>query len=380
MADLRERVDANDRLVGWKEIAEFLRKSVRTVQRWERELGLPIHRVHTSDSGQSVFGLRRELEEWLIRQAPDMLPDSPFADPDSIREVPASLVASASRETDATKSTSLASGMTNQSRTFEYVRLTPLGQGGFGAVFKGLARRDDGQESIVAIKVFYADFNNHEYHLLRRLDHPNIIKLLDMYHDHDARGNPHGCLVMEFADGGTLKDQIQRQPSGLGETMALKMLQELASALAYLHNLTDRIVHRDIKPANVLFVGGVAKLGDVGIAKILDTTTMTHSGVHTVAYAAPEMVPLDGGKPTVSPKADVYSLGITFFHALTGRHPFHTPNHFDMMFHHHQTAIPDVAGVSELVQTLLNGMTAKNYRTRWSADEVLRCLADIMPQ
>lgn len=80
----------------------------------------------------------------------------------------------------------------------------------------------------------------------------------------------------------------------------------------------------------------------MGLARVIDTTTLTHSGGQTLAYAAPEMLQISPTqRPVVSPKVDVYALGITAFHMLTGKLPFEARYQTELIWDHHHVPIPD---------------------------------------
>jgi tRNA A-37 threonylcarbamoyl transferase component Bud32 len=153
-----------------------------------------------------------------------------------------------------------------------------------------------------------------EADVLRRLDHPAIVPLLDVETDGDDV-----VLLMPYYDGGTLADRVARDgPLPAGDVLALS--DRLVGALAAAHRAG--IVHRDVKPQNVLFdAAGDAFLADFGVARASDVTTgLTADGVvvGTPAYMAPEQA---RGEP-VGPASDVFALGATLLFALTGRGPW----------------------------------------------------------
>ena len=210
--------------------------------------------------------------------------------------------------------------MTIEKGKVTYEKLDELGRGGFGVVYRG-NRLVNGQfDRAVAIKTYYHGFDDNEFKILSMLEHPNIINLLDRFEDIDQRGISFTSLVLEYANGGTLLEKMGDYPNGMMEQMALQIILRVAEALNYLHTNTNRIVHRDVKLENILFHNEEVKLADVGIAKQIYTTTERHTGVQTFEYAAPEMLP---GKLydeiVVSPKADIYSLGITAYVLRTGK-------------------------------------------------------------
>jgi eukaryotic-like serine/threonine-protein kinase len=204
-------------------------------------------------------------------------------------------------------------------------RLTRLiGEGGMGQVY--LARRADKlYEQEVAIKLMHAGLKqaqsmlsrfSAERQILANLNHPNIARLLDAGITSD--GAPY--LVMEYI-AGTRIDEYCRA-GGLPPKEVLKLLLPVFSAVEYAHK--SLVVHRDIKPANILVTsGGVPKLPDFGIAKLLDpdgedARTITAERMMTPEYASPEQVRGDH----VTTSTDVYALGVLLYELLTGERPF----------------------------------------------------------
>jgi hypothetical protein len=153
-----------------------------------------------------------------------------------------------------------------------------------------------------------------EAEALRRLDHPNIVPLLEVLDDGDEV-----VLVMPYLSGGTLADQISAYgPLHADHVRALA--PPLLGALATAHRLG--IVHRDIKPANVLFDHeGVPYLADFGVASLRDATTgLTATGM---TIGTPEfMAPEQARGETATPASDVFSLGATLAFAATGAPPY----------------------------------------------------------
>jgi serine/threonine-protein kinase len=158
-----------------------------------------------------------------------------------------------------------------------------------------------------------------EIALAARLQHPHIVPLLTAG---DAEGLPY--FTMPFVSGESLRARLVKQGE-LPLSEAVRLLREIASALAYAH---DRgIVHRDIKPENVLLSGGSAMITDFGVAKALSASTngdagsMTSIGVAlgTPAYMSPEQASAD---PAVDHRADIYAVGVLAYELLTGQPPF----------------------------------------------------------
>ena len=199
-----------------------------------------------------------------------------------------------------------------------------IGSGGMATVY--LARRADHQfDKQVAIKLVNQGFAaslaggrfETERHVLARLEHANIARLLDA--GFNEYGQPY--LVMEWIDGVTLDAWLARETPSLDRT--LELWQQLAGAVAYAHR--NLIVHRDIKPSNVLVDrDGVAKLVDFGIAKLVQEgvdAALTQTTHFTPRYASPEQL---SGQP-VTTAADVFGLGLLLCEMAAGVHPFARP-------------------------------------------------------
>jgi len=162
--------------------------------------------------------------------------------------------------------------------------------------------------------------------LAAKLQHPHIVPLLTAG---ESNGLPY--FTMPFVDGESLRVRLARHGE-LPVNQAVRMLREIASALAYAHE--HGIVHRDIKPDNVLLSGGSAMVTDFGVAKALSASTNPeHGGITslgvalgTPAYMSPEQASAD---PSVDHRADIYSFGVLAYELLTGQPPFagRTPQH-----------------------------------------------------
>src|SRR5215216_3908624 len=193
-----------------------------------------------------------------------------------------------------------------------------LGAGGFGTVY---AARDERLGRPVALKLIPGDGPatervQREARAVARLDHDAIVALFDA-------GEEDGCryLVSELVEGRTL---AQLEQSGeLSDRDVLRIGLALADALGHAHE--RGVIHRDVKPQNVIVPDapssrrGAAKLTDFGVAHLAGEDALTRTGdvVGTLAYMAPEQA---GGNP-VDERADLYSLGLVLYEALTGANP-----------------------------------------------------------
>lgn len=212
------------------------------------------------------------------------------------------------------KNVGLSSGI--YTRNLAEYELLETWSGGMADVYKGRSR-SSGQ--IVAIKVlrsqdpYIKDKFIKEIEVGKNLRHPHIVQVLG-----GGQNEGKWFMVMEFMDGQTLAEQIQRgQPVPIG--MAVQVVGQMCDALAYAHQ--RGVYHRDIKPANILFnTSQTAKLGDFGIARLAQAVTMTMKGaiLGTPKYMSYEQAL--GLK--VDHRSDLYSLGVVFYQLLTGYPPF----------------------------------------------------------
>lgn len=224
-----------------------------------------------------------------------------------------------------------------------YRILSALGQGGMARVYKAYQENLDREVAIKVLPPWYAADRSFverfhlEARLVARLSHPNIVTV------HDAsEQNGHLYIVMQFIDGGTLKDRqdnLLREGRVLETTEVVTVFAQVADALAYAHE--QGIIHRDIKPVNVLMDHANRPiLSDFGIAKVMESTqlNLTHpgAGVGTPEYMSPEQC--QGGP--VDRRADIYALGIMLFEAQTGYTPFRGDNYPALAHSHIYEAPP----------------------------------------
>lgn len=196
-----------------------------------------------------------------------------------------------------------------------------IGHGGGGAVY---AAYDIKLRKLVAIKYLHLEGDHaikafgHEASLLANLHHPSLPKVYLHFSTSDGQ-----FLVMDLIDGDDLSTLLERQGGPLPVDQVLGWADQLLSVLTYLHSYYRQpIVHRDIKPANIkITTRGELKLLDFGLAKAEIFTNMRSAmhSVHgyTLTYAPPEQINQEG----TDPRSDLYSLGATLYHLLTGRTP-----------------------------------------------------------
>ena len=233
-----------------------------------------------------------------------------------------------------------------QWRLGDYEILDEIGRGGMGVIY--LARQRHPQR-IVAVKRVL-DYHADSRETLRRfrreadaaasLDHPNILPIYEVSESED--GLP--FFSMKFATGGSLRTvgpALRGKPRECVQLMA-----KVARAVEYAHG--QGILHRDLKPGNILLDGrGEPLVSDFGLAKFIDankdlTKSLTTFG--TPGYTAPEQA--EGTATTLTPAADVYSLGAILFELLTGRPPFVGDNALAVIRQAAETPAPKLRSLS----------------------------------
>ncbi len=221
----------------------------------------------------------------------------------------------------------LESGATLNSR-YEIVRR--IGGGGMGAVY--LARDQNLGDAPRAVKEMveaHLDPTQHEKAigdfkreslLLTSLEHPSIPTIYDYFYD-SVSGRFY--LVMKYISGGDLASRLRSASAGrIDEKTVTDWGMQVADVLEYLHSRPKPIIYRDLKPANLMIDGNTGRimLIDFGIARWVTQQEKGVTAVGTMGYAPPELF---GGR--VEPRSDVYSLGATLFHLITGADPQDNP-------------------------------------------------------
>ena len=200
-----------------------------------------------------------------------------------------------------------------------YALEMPIGSGGMADVYRA---KDQLLERTVAVKILHRQYENDTEFIARfqreakaaaRITHPNIVNVYDVG---VAEGRHY--IVMEYVPGRTLKERIKEE-GPVPAPEALHIARQIAGALAQAH--ANNLVHCDIKPHNILVMpDGNVKVADFGIARAVTESTMTYNDniMGSVHYFSPEQA----RGTLITPKSDVYSLGVVLYEMLTGRIPF----------------------------------------------------------
>jgi serine/threonine protein kinase len=270
-----------------------------------------------------------------------------------------------------------------------YVLLDLLGQGGMGQVFKARQRR---LKRLTALKVISPEHLDslaavqrfrRETEAAARLAHPNIVRIYDA----DEVNGRH-FLAMEYVEGTDLARLLKRQ-GPLPVLQACACMLQAARGLQHAHE--SGLVHRDIKPSNLLLTarGAVLKILDMGLARLdpvpeersASQLTQTGAVMGTPDYIAPEQAL---NARTVDIRADLYSLGCTFYHCLTGQVPFVGSTMTQKLLQHQLELPPAVEtlrpDVSPAVTEVLSRLMAKRPEDRYqSPAEVVAALEALPP-
>lgn len=261
-----------------------------------------------------------------------------------------------------------------------YSIVRKIGGGGMGAVYLAHDQNLGGVERAVKEMVQSSieeeqqnkaidDFRR-ESMILSTLDHPSIPTIYDYFYD-GAEGRFY--LVMKYISGGDLAARLRAAPGGrIDERMVAEWALQVADVLSYLHGLPTTIVYRDLKPSNVMIDGKTERvmLIDFGIARSINQEEKGVTAVGTMGYAPPELF-----SGQVEPRSDIYSLGSTMFHLLTGADPQNNPL---LIFDFQKNPLPRQINpqLSDQMERILMRSVEYNADSRFgSADEMRAALA-----
>ncbi|VTR94722.1 serine threonine protein kinase : Putative serine/threonine protein kinase (Fragment) OS=Gemmata sp. Wa1-1 PE=3 SV=1: Pkinase [Gemmata massiliana] len=279
------------------------------------------------------------------------------------------------------QSTQLLAGRYKGFRIGPYVVQDLLGRGGMGAVYLGQHLELNRKVAIKVLAPVRGEVQQlaterflREARAAAALDHPNIVRVFDV-----ARHNDTPYLVMEFVDGETLQETLDRDGSVPPE-VAAEYIAQAASGLQHAHE--RGFIHRDIKPGNLIRDRfGVVKVLDMGLARsgseedklteVLDRGAV----VGTADFISPEQAI---NAPNIDGRADIYSLGATLFTLLVGKTPF-DGNTTQKLIQHQMKDAPAIAdlkpdlpeGLPEIVTRMLAKKASDRYQT---AAEVITAL------
>ena len=256
-----------------------------------------------------------------------------------------------------------------------YRMINKLGEGAFGNVFLAEHRTTHIRRAVKELDKSRAEKGSHskfieEVEILSKLDHPNILKLCELYED-----TLRYYVVSELLTGGELFDYVIKL-GHLSESTAAKIMQQIFSAVTYCHQ--NGIVHRDLKPENLLLESPpqegkeiIIKIIDFGTSSLFNPTTHLHKKIGTPYYIAPEVLNMD-----YTEKCDVWSCGVILYILLSGYPPFPGKSNEDIMrkvrlgqFHFNH---PEFNNVSADSKNLIRKLLVMDQKARVSAAQALQ--------
>lgn len=250
-----------------------------------------------------------------------------------------------------------------------YKLLNKIGKGSMGTVFKA---RQLSMDRLVAVKILkprlasnteFLERFQREAHLAAKFSSNNVVQAIDV-----GSTGAINYFVMEYVEGTTIKQELEKGKI-YGEKEAIEIVLQVAQALQHAHR--RHLIHRDIKPANIILTAeGIVKLADLGMARVSADRALDQSEkgmtIGTPFYIAPEQI---GTKGEVDSRADMYALGATFYHMVTGQPPFPHKKTVEVLRAHVSEPLtpPDhintklSAGLGEVVEYMM----AKDRRERY---------------
>jgi eukaryotic-like serine/threonine-protein kinase len=254
-----------------------------------------------------------------------------------------------------------------------------LGKGGMGEVY--LARQVS-LDRIVALKTLSKELAKKEDFVARflrearsmaKLDHVNVVKVYAV----DSYKGLH-FVAIEYVDGKSIQDWLDKLTKfSIGDAVHIAMVS--AEGMKHAHD--QNMVHRDIKPDNILLTSsGIVKVADFGLAKVVDddvSMTQSGTGLGTPLYMAPEQA---RSAKTVDQRSDIYALGVSLYHMLTGKLPYGGESALELIIAKetgkYETARKVCQEVPERLDLIIDKMMAKEAKHRYSdCAEVIKDLA-----
>lgn len=204
----------------------------------------------------------------------------------------------------------------------KYKILSEIGHGGMSVVYMALNEKANKTWAVKEVrKDGRMDFNTvraglvAEIETLKKLKHPNIPSVIDVIEDQDSF-----IIVMDYIEGNSL-DKALEEHGAQPQEYVIEWAKQLCDALGYLHSCNPPIIYRDMKPANIMLKpDGNISLIDFGTAKTYEIDLGETTGIGTIGYAAPEQY-IGSGLGRTDARTDIYCLGITLYHLLTGIDP-----------------------------------------------------------
>ena len=259
----------------------------------------------------------------------------------------------------------------------QYKILKKIGEGSYGVVWKVKHKKTNLIRAMKKIKKNIKNRNDttkdiiNEIELLRKLDHPNIVKIFEFFNEPDGY-----YLITEFCSGGELFDEIKKKKY-FPENIAANIMYQIFNAINYCHTF-GKIIHRDIKPENILIVNHdemtgfyTIKIIDFGTAKIYEKNKNENKIIGSSYYIAPEVL-----QKNYNEKCDIWSVGVILYILLCGYPPFNGKNNREL-YNEIQFREPDFSGeewetVSEDAKKLIKMCLIKDMNKRPTSKEILK--------
>ena len=251
-----------------------------------------------------------------------------------------------------------------------YKKLSLIGNGSFGKVYKA---KEINTNNIVAVKQISInnEYTLKEINVLSNLSHQNIVKYYNYYEDNDKI-----YIIMEYLEGGTLKDFIEKEKNKITEDTCRIIIKQILSALSHLHYVCD-ICHRDIKPENIMFKYKdnikSLKLIDFGLSSNSFEKKNYLENCGTLAYMAPEQI----SNKIYSKSVDIWSVGIILYMLLNnGKNPFYikgdSREEVIKKISNKKVEFDDInSPISQIGKDFINKLLMKNSSSRYTARPAL---------
>ncbi len=280
----------------------------------------------------------------------------------------------------------LLAGRTSGFQVDRYTLLELIGQGGMGRVYLA---RDTRLNRRVALKILAPERINNPRAVARfqrearvgaQLQHENLVRVYDF-----GESNGRYFLVMEFIEGRTIGYLLSEQ-GPMPPATASRLVRQVAQGLGHAHS--KGLIHRDVNPYNIMVThDGIAKLADLGLAIDLsdgDRVTREGATVGTFDYVAPEQA---RHSHSADIRSDIYSLGCTLYHMLSGQVPFPSPSLPEKLFAHQameptplEQIVPGLpAGLADIVRTMMRKQPDERYSTPTQVVQALEPYIDEGP-
>ncbi len=265
-----------------------------------------------------------------------------------------------------------------------YKIIGKLGAGAMATVYKA---KQVSLDRMVALKKLPEKFSQNPQFIERffaegraaaSLNHPNIVQAFDVGNEGDIY-----YFVMEYVDGRTVHEDIVEHKR-FKEQLAVEIIIQVAEALEHAHEMG--LIHRDVKPKNIMITKeGVVKLADMGLARAMSDVEAAEAeagrAFGTPYYISPEQI---RGEKEIGPPADIYSLGTTLYHMVTGAVPFEGKSPSAVMHKHLKSELipPDhvnpklSAGISEVIEMMMAKKVRHRYKNCSDLLVDLRALKD----